>query len=58
MIALLLALQGPPAPAPPWAGGRILSLTGLHVGARPALYMSPDEIAAGLTVQISTWSLP
>jgi hypothetical protein len=53
-LLVLQALQGPPPPAPPWFGGRIVTLTNFHVGVRPAAFVSRDEYAVGLTVQVST----
>jgi hypothetical protein len=54
MLALMIALSGPPAPTAPWIAGRILTLPHLHVGVRPALFVAPGEIDAGVTVQVST----
>lgn len=56
MIALWLALLAgrpgvaPPALPPP---GRIVTTPTLHVGVRGAVLVTPDERAAGFTIQIS-----
>lgn len=61
MLALVLALSGPPAPPavtpPAWYGGRLLSTPSLHVGLRPALFVGAGEVDVGLTLQISTRAL-
>jgi len=49
---LWLALQARPAPTLPWAGGRLYSSPRLNVGARPALLVTPEERAVGVTVQV------
>lgn len=56
MLALLVALSGPPAPPPPpsWYGGRIVTLAGLHVGVRPAVFIAPGEMDFGITLQLTT----
>jgi hypothetical protein len=48
---LTLALAPPPpAPPNPW---RLVATPVLHVGARPAVYVSRDEMAFGATVQVT-----
>lgn len=56
MIALLaLALQGAPPPLlpPPTPAGRLYTSAELHVGVRESIYLSPYEVASGITLQIS-----
>lgn len=57
-LALLLALRDPlpPAPPPPWYGGRVLSSSTLHIGVRPALDIDKSgDVAVGVTVQITAF---
>ncbi len=64
-LALALAAQQPlgswaPSPTvnlPGWYGGRLLTTATLHVGVRPAAYVTSEgpEVAAGVTVQVSGW---
>jgi hypothetical protein len=56
-LAVALALAGPPAPPPtldpqPW---RIVSAPSVHVGARPAVLVTPEEVGAGFTLQVSVF---
>lgn len=58
VIALALSLgtgSAPPlAPASGWAQtGRLIDRPDLHLGVRPAAYVSQDEIDVGVTVQVS-----
>lgn len=52
MLALLWVLSGPP-PAPSVQPWRLVTTPWLHVGVRPAVLVSPDEWALGMTVQIT-----
>ena len=55
MLPLLLALSGQPMPpALPFAGGRVFTGPGFHVGVRPAIYVDRWETASAVTVQLST----
>jgi hypothetical protein len=57
-LAFLLTLStNPPigGPPPPWFGGRILTSSALHLGVRPAVYVDPQEVAVGMTVQLTTF---
>jgi hypothetical protein len=50
-IALAMATTGsPPAPPTPW---RLVDVQTLHVGVRPAALVTRDEVAVGITVQVS-----
>lgn len=54
-IALALALSlagGPPAPSLP-AAWRLIDRPELHIGVRPAVLVRGDEVALGVTVQVS-----
>lgn len=56
-LAVALAFAGPTAPPPaldpqPW---RLVSEAGVHVGARPAVLVSPEEVGAGFTLQVSVF---
>ena len=56
LLAAILTLSPPPllpaepSPSPP---GRVLTLPWLHLGIRPAVYVSPRSEALGVTVQVS-----
>jgi hypothetical protein len=52
VLALALAAVSPPSP-PNWYGGRIYTSASVHVGMRPAVLVSAEELAAGVTVQVS-----
>jgi len=52
MLALWLALQAGPAAPPEPAPWRVYASERLHVGVRPAMLMTPDESAVGVTVQV------
>jgi hypothetical protein len=62
ILALILTalphLTLPSEPVPAWAtgSGRVYTSATLHVGIRPAVYITNDgpELAAGATVQITT----
>jgi hypothetical protein len=51
-LALSLALSTSPAPQPP-SPWRVYASASLHVGVRPVALVSRDELAAGVTVQVS-----
>lgn len=53
----LAALSAPPS-GQPWSptmqpAGRIVTTSHLHLGVRPAVAISPDEVAVGATVQLT-----
>lgn len=53
-ISLLLAASAPDPPSPPvW---RLLDVP-VHVGARIAAHVSPEEEAVGFTIQLSAHTL-
>jgi hypothetical protein len=58
VLTALPHLTLPPEPVPAWIGGsgRVYTSATLHVGVRPAVYVTNDgpELAAGATVQITT----
>ena len=62
ILALILTalphITMPSEPVPTWAGGsgRVYTSSTLHVGIRPAVYITNDgpELAAGATIQITT----
>ena len=49
-LSVALAASQPPPVAAPW---RIYASDRVHVGVRPAALVSPDELAIGITLQIS-----
>lgn len=57
---LVLALVALAPPLPQWPAlepippGRVLTARWLHVGVRPALHVSPDDVSVGVTVQVTT----
>jgi hypothetical protein len=54
-LSLALSSSAPAAPSPPvW---RLVSTDSVHVGARPALHVSPEEGAIGVTIQVSVHAL-
>lgn len=56
VFAAAMSLTAPPPQDPrPW---RIVDLPGLHVGVRPHLLVSPDELGFALSVQVTARSLP
>jgi hypothetical protein len=61
VLALLVALQGlPPAPPPStgWLStGRLIDTPGVHLGIRPAIDVTREDWAFGVTVQASTLAL-
>jgi hypothetical protein len=58
VITALPHLTMPPEPVPAWitGSGRIYTTSTLHVGVRPAVYITNDgpELAAGVTIQVTT----
>lgn len=55
-LSLALALSGAPAPSGP-APWRLVTTPSLHVGLRPAVLVTPDEVAAGVTIQVTVNAL-
>jgi hypothetical protein len=55
MISLLVALTLATAPAapPPPIPWRVIDRPGLHLGVRPALEVDHEELAAGVTLQLT-----
>lgn len=51
MIALLVALQGPPIATVPW---RVVNLPWLHLGVRPYVYLDSSSAEVGVTMQLTT----
>jgi hypothetical protein len=60
VIALAAALWlAPPLPTPPPQApfGRIWTTANVHVGVRPHFLATPDELGAGITLQLSVNAL-
>lgn len=50
-VAIALSLAQPHVQAPPPV--RIVDTPDVHVGVRPAIIVSPEEAAAGITVRVT-----